>query len=178
MAGVGGFLRFELVPPVYAAAPVQAVPVAATALPAAHSGGSGSAVEMMVGAAAGAMFSGLASSLLGGGAAQHPQQQHAYGQPQNLAAQMAGVAATATAADQMRREMGMTPQQAIEGARQAATIAADLGITPANALRMLRTGAHVASELGVTPENAVRALASANAVSQQGPQVVQINMRR
>ena len=54
---------------------------------------------------------------------------------------MAGIAATAAAADQMRREMGLSPAQAVAGARQAAAVAADLGITPANALRMLRSGA-------------------------------------
>ena len=62
---------------------------------------------------------------------------------------------------QASRELGLTPQQALQGARAAQGVAKDLGVTPQQALQAgvqgVRAAQGVAKELGVTPQQALSA---------------------
>ena len=56
----------------------------------------------------------------------------------------------------MAKDLGVTPQQAVDGARQASAVAKGLGITPQQAVDGAKQGARLANDLGITPQSALR----------------------
>ena len=148
----GQKFQFEVEQP--AAPPVpRAVPVAAPAATAGAAGSRGGCAGAGVGGAATAAA--VAAVAAGGVAAS--------------VADARAAAGTARAAGQVARDLGVTPQQAVDGAKQASAVAKDLGITPQQAVAGAKQGARLANDLGITPQNALRmgigAVSAMNALS-------------
>ena len=62
-------------------------------------------------------------------------------------------------ANQLRKDLGLTPEQALKFGKQACYVAEQLGITPQNALALCQGGVHLAKEMGISPEQAARVVA-------------------
>jgi hypothetical protein len=64
------------------------------------------------------------------------------------------------AADQLRRDLGLTTDQALKYGQQACYVATELGITPANAFKLCQSGVQVAQQMGVTPAQAAAVISA------------------